>query len=366
MRCSSCGLENPPGMRFCGHCGAALQPLAAAVEERKLVTILFADMVESTRFAATLDPEQWRNRMADFFSVVREEIERFGGTVEKFIGDAVMAVFGMPSVHEDDAERAVRAAVAIRGRLRPLVEGGRLPGMRMGIDTGDVVANPRAVERGEFLVTGESVNMAARLQRHAQPGQALVGERTMGSVRHVADLRSVAPLTVKGRDEPLRVWELIDVAPPRGRAMRATPFVGREEELALLAGHVRRMKRDGRGHAITMLGPGGVGKTRLAHEVRLRSEEVHILSGRAIPYGTGVPLWSLGEAIREECGILFSDTLEAARGKVGAAAARLDIAGDVQALHVVLGLSGDRQEVTREALFRGMRAFFQAVAARAP
>lgn len=353
-------------MRFCGHCGAALQPAAATAEERKVVTTLFADMVESTRFAATLDPEQWRARMAEFFAVVREEIERFGGSVEKFIGDAVMAVFGMPLVHEDDAERAVRAAVAIRARLRPLIEAGRLPGVRMGIDTGDVVANPRAVERGEFLVTGEAVNMAARLQQHAAPGQTLVGERTVDAVRHAADLRPVAPLTVKGREEPLPAWELMDVAAPRGRAMRTTPFVGREEELALLAGHVRRLKRDGRGHAITMLGPGGIGKTRLAHEVRQRGDRVHVLSGRAIPYGTGVPLWSLGEAIREECGILLGDTLEVARGKLEAEAARLDITGAAPALRVVLGLGADREEVTREALFRGMLAFFQAVAARAP
>jgi class 3 adenylate cyclase/tetratricopeptide (TPR) repeat protein len=353
-------------MRFCGTCGAALAPAAATAEERKLVTVLFIDLVDSTRFAHAIDPEQWRHRMTEFFGATRQEIERFGGAVEKFIGDAVMAIFGVPAVHEDDPERAARAAVATRGRLQPLIEAGRLPQVRMGIDTGEVVANPRAVERGEFLVTGEPVNMAARLQQHAGPGQVLLGARTREAVQHVTDLRPVSSLAIKGRDDPLPAWELLGVALPRERALRAAPFVGRAEELALLAGHVRRLKRDGRGHVITLLGPGGVGKTRLAHEVRLHSEEVHILRGRAIPYGTGVPFWSLGEAIREECGILFGEPLEAARSKLEAVAAALGVPDAAPPLCVALGLGGVAQEVTRDALFRGMLAFLQARAERTP
>ena len=304
--------------------------------------------------------------MARFFTIAREEIERYGGTVEKFIGDAVMAVFGLPAIHEDDPERTARAAVGIRSRVRPDIEAGTLPAIRIGIGTGEAVANPQATEKGEFLVTGEVVNLAARLQQHAEPGQILIGERTMLALRAVATTRSVAPLTVKGRADPLHAWELREMAPPRERELQATPFVGREEELDLLRGHVRRMRREGRGHVVTILGPAGVGKTRLVQEFRVRTDDVHILRGRALPYGTGVPFWSLGEVIREECGILFGDPLEAARRKVEDATARLDVADAIPALQSVLGLGGEGRDLTREELFNGMRAFCQALAQRSP
>lgn len=254
----------------------------------------------------------------------------------------------------------------MRSRVRADVEAGTLPQIRIGINTGEVVANPRATEKGEFLVTGEVVNLAARLQQHAEPGQVLIGERTRLAVRHVAQVREVPPLTVKGATAPLPAWALLDIAPPRERELRPTPFVGREEELELLASHIRRMRREGRGHMITILGPGGVGKTRLTQEFRARTEGVHALRGRALPYGTGVPFWSLGEAIRQECGILFGDPLEAARQKLRETADRLGIPGVAPALFAVLGLGGEGPELTREALFSGMRTLFQTVAHRAP
>ncbi len=365
MRCATCGFDNPPGMRFCGNCGNALEVSASAGEERKLVTVLFADVVASTALATSIDPERLRGQMARFFEIAREEIERHGGTVEKFIGDAVMAVFGLPSIHEDDPERAARAAGTIRDRLQPHVAARDLPPIRIGLATGEVVANPRAAEKGEFLVTGEVVHLAARLQQHAEGGQVLVMERTMRALRHAA-LRPVTPLSVKGRSDPLPVWELLEVAPAREREVRATPFVGREEELDLLAGHVRRMRREGRGHVVTILGPAGVGKTRLVAEFRQRTADVHSLRGRALPYGTGVPLWAVGEAIREECGILFGDPLETARQKLEKAAAQLDVPGALPALLSVLGLGGVGRDLSREELFAGMRAFFQALASRAP
>ncbi len=148
-------------MRFCGNCGTALVNTAAA-EERKLVTVLFADVVASTALSASIDPERLRGQMVRFFAIAREEIERYGGTVEKFIGDAVMAVFGLPTIHENDPERAARAAVALRDRIHTDVAAGSLPPIRIGLATGEVVANPRAAEKGEFLVTGEVVNLAAR------------------------------------------------------------------------------------------------------------------------------------------------------------------------------------------------------------
>jgi class 3 adenylate cyclase/tetratricopeptide (TPR) repeat protein len=353
-------------MRFCGNCGSALAPAPPTIEERKLVTILFADAVASTTLAGAVDPERLRAQMGRFFAIAREEIERYGGTVEKFIGDAVMAVFGLPAVHEDDPERAARAAVAIRERVAPLADAGSLPRIRIGLYTGEVVADPNAAEKGEFLVTGESVNLAARVQQGAEPGQILLGERTSRALSEVAEARALPPMSVKGRTDPLGVWELLRIAPPRERALRATPFVGRLEELNLLAGHVRKMLREGRGHVVTILGSAGVGKTRLIQEFRERTGEVHILRGRALPYGAGVPFWSLGEAIREEAGILFGDSLDVARGKLEKAAADLEITSAVPALLPVLGLGGEGRELTREELFTGMRAFFQAVAGRAP
>ncbi len=365
-RCQKCGFENPPGMRFCGNCGTGLESQASSAEERKLVTILFADVVGSTKLAGAVDPEQLRERMARFFSVAREEIERYGGTLEKFIGDAVMAVFGLPVIHEDDPERDARAAVAVRTRLHSDVVAGLLPEFRIGIDAGEVVANPRATEKGEFLVTGAVVNLAARLQQHAEPGQILIGERAMLALRPLAQLRAVPALAVKGVDSPLPAWEVVDVNPPRERELRATPFIGRQEELELLTGHLRRMMREGRGHVLTILGPAGVGKTRLAREFRLRATTVRILSGRAVPYGTGVPFWALGEAIREQCEILFGDPIEVARQKVQTAAEELDASDAVPALLSVLGLGGERIDLTREALFAGMRTFFEALAQRSP
>ncbi len=362
MRCEICGFDNPAGMRFCGSCGAPLASTSA--EERKLVTVLFVDTVNSTHLAGSVDPERLREQMARFFALTREEIERFGGTVEKFIGDAVMAVFGLPTIHEDDAERAVRAAVSIQRRTSG--DAPTLPQLRIGINTGEVVANPRAADKGQFLITGEAVNLAARLQQHAGPGQVLIGERTLRAVRHVADVHALAPVSVKGRAEALPAWLVAGIAPPAERALQPTPFIGREEELALLGSHLGRMHRDGRGHVITILGSGGVGKTRLAHEVRVRAEGVRVLRGRALPYGTGVPFWSLAEAIREDFGIVFTDPLEVARRKVLEAADRLEVAEVAAALRVVLGLEPAHHDLTRDALFAGVRTFLQAMAQRTP
>ncbi len=366
MRCPSCGFDNPAAMRFCGQCGTGLTTASAGTEERKLVTVLFADVVGSTHLSRTVDPERIRVQMAQFFRLAQEEIQRYGGTVEKFIGDAVMAVFGLPAIHEDDPERAARAALAIQGQVRSAVEADTLPQIRIGINTGEVVANATAAEKGEFFVTGEVVNLAARLQERAEPGQVLVGDRTMRALRRIAQMHQVPALAVKGAASPLPAWELLKVAPPQERTLGATPFVGRVEELELLRTFVQRIRREGRGHVITILGSAGVGKTRLVQEFRAQTDDVRVLRGRALPYGTGVPFWALSEAIREECGILMGDPLEVAQRKLQDATTRLEVTDTAPALHAVLGLGGEGRELSRQVLFSSLRAFFQAIAHRMP
>lgn len=366
MRCPRCGFDGLSSMRFCSQCGTPLALVAPSPEERKLVTVLFADVVGSTQLSGVLDPEHVQAQMERFFTIARDEVHRHGGTVEKYIGDAVMAIFGLPVVHEDDPERAARAAVALAARVRTDREAGLLPAIRIGITTGEVVITTQSAGTGERLVTGEAVNLAARLQQHAAPGQILVAEHVRRAVRSVAKLRSLPPLAVKGYATPLPAWQLVAVGRPREREVRPTPFVGRRDELAMLAGYVREMQREGRGHAVTVLGPAGVGKTRLVRELRSRVGGVRILRGRALPYGTGVPFWQLSEAIREECGILFGDPQEVVRSKLQDAAARLDVADAVPAFLTVLGLGEGAPEPSREVLFARMWTFFEALARRAP
>jgi len=366
MVCPACGYKNPPGTRFCGQCGISLAGSVPLREQRKLVTVLFADVVGSTRLTGSADPERVRAQVARYFEIARQEVYRYGGTVEKFIGDAVMAVFGLPTIHEDDPERAARAAVSLLARLRPDIEAGEFPEIRIGIDTGEVVADVMATEKGEFLVTGEVVNLAARLQQHAEPGGVLIGERTLLALRDVAQVRPIPPLNVRGLATPLAAWELVEVAATRERRVLATPFVGRVEELELLHRHVQRMQHDSRGHLVMILGAAGLGKTRLVREFRSRTNDVHALGGRSLPYGSGVPLSALREAIRAECGILVGDSLEVARQKLLDRVERLEVQEVAPGLLTMLGLGGDGRDFTRDALFSGIDTFFQALARQSP
>ena len=212
--CPACGQENPEGFRLCGMCGAALTPVEApAREERKVVTILFTDLVGSTARAEGLDPEDVRATLSAYYAQLRAELERFGGTVEKFIGDAVMAVFGAPVAHEDDAERAVRAALAIRDSVGEELQ------IRTAVNTGEalVALGARAVE-GEGMVSGDVVNTTARLQSAAPVNGILAGEATYRATRHAIDYREAPPVEAKGKAEPVKVWEALG----SGRAWAAT------------------------------------------------------------------------------------------------------------------------------------------------
>ncbi|HUZ83297.1 MAG TPA: adenylate/guanylate cyclase domain-containing protein, partial [Gaiellales bacterium] len=306
--CPGCGEENPDRFRLCGFCGTPLAAVAASREVRKTVTIVFSDLKGSTSLGEALDSESLREVMNRYFDEMRRAIERHGGTVEKFIGDAVMAVFGLPIVHEDDALRAVRAAWDMRTALADLnSELERRWGItlanRTGVNTGEVVANDAA--GGQRLVTGDTVNVAARLEQAAPELEILIGESTHRLVRAVVDAVPVEPLVLKGKSAPVAAHLLRGV---RSGAMLAgrpdAPLVGREQELAAL----RRAFDDvtgGRGpRLVTLLAQPGVGKSRLLREfLDGCGEETTVLRGTCLSYGEGITFWPLAEAIRGWVGI---------------------------------------------------------------
>jgi class 3 adenylate cyclase/tetratricopeptide (TPR) repeat protein len=314
--CSRCGQDNPQGFRFCGACGA---PLAAAPrpadEERKVVTVLFCDLVGFTARSDQADPEDVGAMLRPYHVRLRREIERFGGTLDKFIGDAVMAVFGAPAAHEDDPERAVRCAARL---LEAIVElNATQPALalsvRIGITTGEalVVLQPGGETEG---VVGDVVNTASRLQGVAPVNGVLVGEGTWRATRALFAYEELAPVRVKGKAQPVPVWRLIG---PRSRLgvdvdqRPVAPFIGRDAELDLLKRCYADTVRERSVRLVTLLGEPGVGKSRLIHEfgrfVDDRPEFASWRQGRCLPYGDGIALWALGEIVKAQAGILESD-----------------------------------------------------------
>ncbi len=342
--CPNCGTANPPVAKFCIECGTPLQPakaseappqaesaaqgdgnrqtqllpeLLATPEERRVVTVMFADITGSTPLADHLDPEDMRAILTGYFNLMAEQIRKHGGTLEKYIGDAVMAVFGAPVAHEDDPDRAIRAALDMQAalasfnqqRLEQDPHATRLQ-MRIGINTGEVAAPANTpYNRQDFLITGDAVNVAARLQSAAAPDTILVGERTYLATRGVFDFKALAPLRIRGKAEPISAWVVLglhnpaaDVAQhPRGIEGLQAEFVGRALELALMHATYARVLAERRPHLITLLGAPGIGKSRLVREFILREQEAAkstasdtgsvaptVLQGRCPPYGEGV------------------------------------------------------------------------------
>ena len=299
--CPACGRENGDGARFCSECGAALAE-AGSREVRKTVTVLFADVSGSTALGERLDPESFRRVMARYFEVARACLERHGGTVEKFIGDAVMAAFGVPVLHEDDALRALRAAVELRAELASInVELERTYGvslrLRTGVNTGEVVSGTK-----ERLVTGDAVNVAARLEQAAEPDDILIGESTHALARGAIEAERVDGLVVKGKTEPLTAYRLLSVvegAPAFERRLDA-PFVGRREELARVRAAFDEAVSTRSCRLVTVLGPPGIGKSRLASEVSAAlAGDAAVLTGRCLSYGEGITYLPLVEIFRE-------------------------------------------------------------------
>ena len=280
--CPSCGRENADDARFCSACGTALTAPERARESRKVVTVLFCDVVGSTALGEVTDPEALRARMRRYFQDLRAIVERHGGVVEKFVGDAVMAVFGIPVAHEDDALRAVRAA----SEMTAAIAGHGLEA-RIGVNTGEVVVGSDA----ETLVTGDAVNVAARLEQAAAAGETLVGTRTLELVRHAVRVETVEPLALKGKSEPVEAYRLVEVLPGvEGLARHPqAPLVGRERERQRLWRDYEDAVADRTCRLFTLLGPAGIGKSRLVADILERvGEGADVLRGRCLSYGEGI------------------------------------------------------------------------------
>ena len=318
--CPTCGQENPEIARFCLACAAPLVARATRTQDvRKTITVIFADVVGSTALAEQLDAESLRLVIGRYFQEMRAVIERHGGRVEKFIGDAVMAVFGIPVVHEDDALRAARAAVEMRDALATLNEAlerehGVAIQVRVGVNTGEVVVgDPSDAQR---FATGDAVNVAARLEQAAQPGEILIGESTYRLVRGAVTAEFVAPLLLKGKAEAVPAARLLGVMGPAA-TRPASPIVGRDNELALLTAAFERVVSGHVCHLVTVIGSAGVGKSRLIDEFLLqRSHEATVLRGRCLSYGEGITFWPVRNVITEAAGLTSEESRESAREKI--------------------------------------------------
>jgi class 3 adenylate cyclase len=340
VTCPSCGRENPFGFRFCGSCGAVLAQEAQA-DVRKTVTVVFCDLVGSTSLGERTDPEVLREVMARYHAELRAILERHGGTVEKFVGDAAMAIFGLPQVHEDDALRAVRAAVEMRDAVTALGLD-----VRIGVNTGEVVAGT-----GETLATGDAVNVAARLEQSAGAGEILIGAGTERLVRDAVRAEALAPLALKGKSEPVaafRVLELLLDVPAFTRPIDSH-FVGREAELGQLESALASAVKARAPQLVTVVGPPGIGKSRLVRELLGRAQ-ARILVGRCLAYGEGITYWPLEEIASQVGNVraalqgegdaeLVAVRIDAALGATDTPVSPEDIAWGVRRLFEVAGRS---------------------------
>jgi predicted ATPase/class 3 adenylate cyclase len=322
VACPSCGQENPAGFTFCGACGAALAPEEpASEEERKVVTALFTDIVGSTASAEEMDPEDVRARLSPYYSRLRAELESFGGTVEKFIGDAVVALFGAPVAHEDDPERAVRAALAINKAIGELNEQDDWLDIhvRTAVHTGEalVVVGAKASE-GEGMAAGDVMNTAARLQGGAPVDGIAVGESTYRATADIFEYEQGEPVQAKGKTEPIPIWVVTGEKAPPERPTVRTPLVGRSAELAHLTGVWEGVLDRRRPRLVTLLGPPGIGKSRLLLAFCERVEEAGVVHwGRCLSYGEGMTYWPLTEIIKSAAGIRHDDDPGADSVKLG-------------------------------------------------
>jgi class 3 adenylate cyclase/predicted ATPase len=379
--CPSCGTPNAPGVKFCGECGTALTasatpsapaPASAPAAERRLVSVLFADLVGFTTASEGRDAEETRELLSQYFEISRDIIERYGCTVEKFIGDAVMAVWGTPVATEDDSERAVRAAldlVAAMPELHPALQA------RAGVLTGEAAVTIGATSQG--MVAGDLVNTASRVQSAADPGAVLVDEATRTAADAAIAFESAGEHELKGKAEPVRLWRALRVVANRGGEGRSSgleaPFVGRERELRIVKDLFHASAGDGRAHIVLVTGSAGIGKSRLSWEFEKYLDGLALTAwwhrGRCPSYGEGVAYWALAEMVRGRAGIVENEDVDSARAKLAAAVAGHVASADdrdwVEArLAQLLGLADASYE--REDLFAAWRLFIESLADQEP
>ena len=311
--CGRCGQENPEAAKFCNACGAPLAAPDAASEERRVVSVVFVDLVGFTARSEQLDPEDVRAFLTPYYERVRSELERFGGRVEKFIGDAVMGVFGAPVAFGDDHERAVRAALAVRDWA-----GEDDLQVRIAVNTGEAIVDLDArAEHGQALIAGDVVNTASRLQSAAPVGSVLVGHETYASTRTSIEYQpGFEPVRAKGKSEPIQAWlALRAVAAAGERPLTPAPIIGRARELEVLKGIWGRVSAERRPHLVTVFGPAGIGKSRLALELmeHVGEQDGRVLRGRSMPYGTSTPYGAFAQHVKQVAKVYDSDGLDEAQ-----------------------------------------------------
>jgi predicted ATPase/class 3 adenylate cyclase len=367
--CPNCGEENPDRFRLCGICGMQLMQAALAEEVRKTVSIVFSDLVGSTDLAEQLDTESLREILNAYFTEMKAVLERHGGTVEKFIGDAIMAVFGLPKLHEDDALRAVRAAFEMRRSLEQVnarLEAGwgvRLHN-RTGVNSGEVIAGD--VTAGQWLVTGGAVNTVARLEQNAPTDEVLIGDATYRLVKDAVNVERVGPLDLKGKADRVPAYLLRGVkAADEGISRRLdVSMVGRQRELKALMDALGRAMEDRKGQLVTVFGSAGVGKTRLLREfVTLPGEQPTTLRGHCLSYGDGITFWPLAEVIRQAAAIAEDDPLQLARGKLFGLAGD-EVSDAMERVAAVIGLSSENYPL--QETFWGVRRLLESLAGERP
>lgn len=377
--CSSCGAEAREGARFCASCGAPLGPAPPTRKERKLATALFADVAGSTALAEREDPEVVQVLLARAFERVEREIERHGGLLEKFIGDAILAVFGVPVAHEDDPERAVRAGLAVQAAIadlgRELTAEGRAPlALRIGIETGEILVDvERAAGARHRMLTGDAVNTAARLQQAAGAGEIVVGPGAHAATAEQLDYEALPAQDLRGKAAPVAAWRAVRARPAargvRGPLRLQARLVGRAAELAVLERSMADVRSTGRPRLVTVLGPAGIGKSRLAHELLAELERapepVRIRRGRCVAYGN-VSYSALAEAMKAECAVLDDDPPAMVEERARAMLERLFGADDLLPHLAALVGSGGEQRFGREDLFDAWRRILERMATAAP
>jgi class 3 adenylate cyclase/tetratricopeptide (TPR) repeat protein len=402
--CPVCGTGNAPGAKFCVECGAGFIGAAAAgaaqtpaaggpdqsagpvgpslgasptpTAQRRLVSVLFGDLVGSTTLAEDRDPEETRELLTRYFDVASELIGRYGGTVEKFIGDAVMAVWGVPKAFEDDPERAVRAALDLVSAVGSITDAGQPLQMRAAVLTGEAAATVGATGHG--IVAGDLVNTASRLQGMASAGAVLVGESTYHATREAIAYEEVGEQLLKGKTSPVPAWRAVQVLGMRGGARRRSalepPFVGRDDELRLIKDLFHATVRESKPRLVTIIGQAGIGKSRLGWEFEKYidgvTQTVYWHAGRSPSYGEGISYWALAEMVRERAGIAETDDPETARTRLTACVDQWLTDPDERAwiepcLAGLLGLE-DLPATQREELFAAWRTFFERIADHDP